>query len=209
MTMRTTSPLLWLIDLALLGFQFLLCLGILLIATVAIYAEFTDASNLQASLPVTVDGGPVFELASQGDEGVWELRLSTVALTTPPGHVRWWNTVVMVGAGVLTAFIVGRLRRVLRSLRMGSPFVSENAAHLRAMGIAIIALEVLRIVVLLVFIAPTLGTLAPMEGASGDSPLRVDASPTWSLLLLGGLVLILSEVFRHGTAMQDEQALTI
>lgn len=98
-----------------------------------------------------------------------------------------------VTVGVML-FVVNRLLAILRTLRFGSPFVKENADHFRGVGYALLIGEGAKI---------AFGFLVLINDAEAD----IDSSiVTWLSIIA---VFVLSEVFREGARMKEEQDLTV
>jgi len=96
-------------------------------------------------------------------------------------------------------FICLQLRRILLTLIDGDPFVPENAGRLSRIGIAIAAMELLRLaVVVFVSAVPTL---------VGDEAPRL--STQFILWISVAALFVLSQVFREGTRLRDEEKMTI
>jgi len=92
-------------------------------------------------------------------------------------------------------YVLNILRKVVKTIIEGNPFVSDNISRLRRMWVIIAAVEILRIVFNLAF------------------PLQTDASmsvsfkfETWFLVFVFA---ILSEAFRYGAEIRRDQELTI
>ncbi len=96
-------------------------------------------------------------------------------------------------------FICFQLRRILLTLADGDPFVPENASRLSRVGIAIAAMELIRIAV--VMVVSTMPTLV------GDEPPRL--STQFILWISVAALFVLSQVFREGTRLRDEEKMTI
>jgi Protein of unknown function (DUF2975) len=96
-------------------------------------------------------------------------------------------------------FICMQLRRILLTLADGDPFVPENASRLSRVGIAIAAMELIRIAV--VMVVSTMPTLV------GDEPPRL--STQFILWISVAALFVLSQVFREGTRLRDEEKMTI
>ena len=108
----------------------------------------------------------------------------------------------LVGLAVIVPgviFICLQLRRILLTLADGDPFVPENARRLSRVGIAIAAMELIRIVT--VMVVSTLPTLV------GDEPPRL--STQFILWISVAALFVLSQVFREGTRLRDEEKMTI
>lgn len=113
---------------------------------------------------------------------------------------------LLAGAVFITAgfVIVGRLRKLFTNFSSGEPFARENAQHLRAIWIAMLALEIARY--LLLALASVLITRF-----GGDLAERVDLNvsislSTWASILI---LIVLAEVFREGARLREDQELTI
>jgi len=95
--------------------------------------------------------------------------------------------------GVLL-YVVERLLEILKTLRFGSPFVKENADRFRKLGWALLIGEGSKIVI---------AVLAAISDAD------VDVGLDGITLIAVIAVFVLSEVFREGARMKEEQDLTV
>ncbi|MFN3959221.1 MAG: DUF2975 domain-containing protein [Parvularculaceae bacterium] len=95
--------------------------------------------------------------------------------------------------GVLL-YVVERLLEILKTLRFGSPFVKENADRFRKLGWALLIGEGSKIVI---------GLLSAITDAD------VDVGLDGITLIAVVAVFVLSEVFREGARMKEEQDLTV
>jgi hypothetical protein len=98
-----------------------------------------------------------------------------------------------VNFGVML-YIVNRLLEILRTLRFGSPFVRENADRFRKVGFALLIGEAAK------FLFFVLGEVFEAD-VGYDTELT-----TWLAIIS---VFVLSEVFREGAKMKEEQDLTV
>lgn len=98
-----------------------------------------------------------------------------------------------ITVGVLL-YVVERLLEILKTLRFGSPFVKENADRFRKLGWALLIGEGSKIVV---------AVLAAISDAD------VDVGLDGITLIAVVAVFVLSEVFREGARMKEEQDLTV
>ena len=105
---------------------------------------------------------------------------------------------VAIGGGIV---IVGRLRRLFEGFSSGEPFRKEYATHLRVIWIAMLVVEVSRMVLGLLL---SVG-LAAFDRVPLDLRIRVDATAWVSILVL----IVIAEVFREGARLREEQELTI
>ncbi|AZU02671.1 hypothetical protein X907_0121 [Glycocaulis alkaliphilus] len=114
-----------------------------------------------------------------------------------------------VAAIIAILFITDRLRRIVITLVQGDPFVPENAGHLRAIALAIAIYQIIRYgahgIIALIF---------TVFGRPVESGVSVQPEFGLNALNIGAWIavialLVLSEVFREGTRLRDEQKLTI
>jgi len=114
------------------------------------------------------------------------------------------NAILLALLLALVLWTLGQLRAVFRTLRDGTPFVPANATRIRFIGFAIIAGEVARAAAVFV------ENYYAMTHFSAPA-LRFDALPDLNVLALidGLIILVISEVFRMGTRLDEEQSLTV
>lgn len=91
-------------------------------------------------------------------------------------------------------FVVNRLLEILRTLRIGSPFVKENADRFRQVGFALLLGEGARIAFLIL-------------GEIFDADVEFEFELTTWISIMA--VFVLAEVFHQGAKMKEEQDLTV
>ena len=118
---------------------------------------------------------------------------------------RWIGPVAaatLLGADLYFAgaiVIVGRLRRIFRTLIAGDPFQPDNVRRLRVIGGALAALELGRYAVA--------GLLRLFVHGPGQFRMGAGLSlTTWFAVLV---IVVLAEVFREGARLRGEAELTI
>jgi hypothetical protein len=104
----------------------------------------------------------------------------------------------------LLLWALTQLRHVFRSLSRGRPFLPENARRIRRVGYAVIAGELARAAIVY-FWSDYTSRHFTANGA------RFIASTDFNVItIVGGLaILVIAEVFREGTRLQEDQSLTI
>ena len=114
------------------------------------------------------------------------------------------SAAILIAMLGLLLFGLGQLRAVFRTLGDGHPFVAANAARFRWVGIAIIASELARAAIVFFENSYAL-THFTAEG------LRFDAWPDLNFFAIvhGLVVLVIAEVFRLGTRLDEDQSLTV
>ena len=110
--------------------------------------------------------------------------------------MRWMRLLMVVGlAAVPVAHVIlARLRAMLTTVRAGDPFVVENARRLHAIAVAVLALELLHLVV---------GAIA-----KSDALVRLGVDIDWSFSFTPWvavlLLFVLAHVFEHGARMRAD-----
>jgi hypothetical protein len=145
--------------------------------------------------------------------GAPSLGITGAELTDVRGSLKFpaRQNAFLIGSGVLLLvmlalawWVLGQLRALFQTLREGQPFVPANARRLRRIAVAIIAGELARAAIVYFenYYAMTYFTADGM---------RFDAPPDLNLFAIvdGLIVLVIAEVFRAGTRLDQEQSLTI
>ena len=145
-----------------------------------------------------VCGALIFSLlliSFQAEEWTWR-ALGVGSVTAHEGVVAGMRSIMVIGIiSVPIAFIVFRqLLRIVKSVRAGEPFTVENAARLKVIAWALLALEVLHICV--VAIASAVSTKEVPLHLGGDFNLT-----GWLAILL---LFVLAQVFLEGARMHDD-----
>src|SRR5262249_30004902 len=110
------------------------------------------------------------------------------------------NALVLMAILAFTAFVVDQLRAVLRTLIQSNPFVPDNARRIQRIGLAEIAGAAL------VFVENYYAmTHVAIAGLTFDDWPRL----SFTTIGYGLIILIIAEVFRTGTRLDEEQSLTI
>jgi hypothetical protein len=109
---------------------------------------------------------------------------------------------VIVGLAVIVPgviYICFQLRHILLTLADGDPFVPENARRLTRIGTAIAAMELIRMATVMVVRA--------VPSLVGDKLPPI--STQFILWISVAALFVLSQVFREGTRLRDEEKMTI
>jgi len=135
-----------------------------------------------------------------GDSGSFRVSYDERAGATWPVVVPAFLIGGVAIAGSLV--IVWRLKKLFDSFSSGEPFRRENAQHLRAIWITMIAIEIARYALM--------GLTGALLAFYGDNvranySFSIDLS-TWGSILI---LIVLAEVFREGARLKEEQELTI
>jgi hypothetical protein len=162
------------------------------------YAHRIDLSDLAAT---TRQGSPV---AVSIEEPV-KIKLSLPSEQGGPSglFLAGLLTLVLVVAGVVL-FFLQQLRGIVATVAEGDPFVRANARRLRVLGVLILVLGVIQP---LAEFATSL--ILRSQFVTQDFQISTRFGFEFSYLFAGLSVLVLAEVFRHGAALREEQALTV
>ena len=125
-----------------------------------------------------------------------------------PGGATWpvVVTALLIGGVAIAGslIIVWRLKQLFESFTTGEPFRRENAQHLRAIWITMLAIEVSRYVLM----GLTSFLLLRFGGGAREISINIDGDriAAWGSILI---LIVLAEVFREGARLKEEQELTI
>jgi Protein of unknown function (DUF2975) len=167
--------------------------------------NFVAGRAAQMVLPVAfdLDAGAAQAISSDHRRtGEIEHASGTLRLTVPD---RAWFA--MAGAGVMVGLVLwmlAELAAVCRSVRDGQPFAARNAGRIRRLALAVVLAEVARAGV--VYAAQ-----AYVAARFAADHLRFTASPSVNAVaMVSALILVvLAEVFRTGTRLDEDQSLTV
>ena len=114
------------------------------------------------------------------------------------------NAVLLVLAMAFFLWIAGQLRAVVRTVRDGKPFIALNATRMRRIGWGLIIGELTTAIVVF-------GESAYAMQHFSIEGLRLSARPDFSVFAIvqGMIVLVIAEVFRAGTRLEEDQSLTV
>jgi hypothetical protein len=117
-------------------------------------------------------------------------------------HFVWLGLVLVALLAALWA--IWNLRAVVKTALAGQPFAPDNSRRLRRIGFIILAVTLAAPLIEYQLGRYLLEQLT-VEGLDLSPALRL--SKDW---ILGGLLfLVLASIFRHGTALEEERALTV
>ena len=125
--------------------------------------------------------------------------LSTFKLSPSPDADRLvfgMRSIAVLGLGAipLNFVVLKRLLRIVETVRAGDPFVATNAGHLRAIGWALLALQLLSIVI---------GGIVRAISTPAH-PVHLDAGFSINGWLAVLLTFLLARVFAEGALMRDD-----
>jgi hypothetical protein len=114
--------------------------------------------------------------------------------------ILWMRMVMVIGIGSVpfTHVVLTRLLAIVETVRLGDPFVAENAARLTTMAWAVLGLELLHL---------SVGALAigPLSNTQLDLHWSFSVIPWLAVLLL----FVLAQVFDDGARMRDDLTGTV
>ncbi|ODS53901.1 MAG: hypothetical protein ABS36_11890 [Acidobacteria bacterium SCN 69-37] len=154
-----------------------------------------DAPALEASAPgLGIDRAAIRDVRAEG----------LLTFAPPRGLFLTGVAVALAGSLALLWWIVTQLRAVFRTLREGHPFVPVNATRIRRIAWVLLLGEAARVAVGMAYGYYTVSHFQ----ASGVHFL---ARPDLNVVVIfeALIILVISEVFRAGTRLDEDQALTI
>ena len=160
--------------------------------------------TLTIPVSVTIDGGRI-AAPSIGIERA-ELRDVRGSLRFPLQRGRLFvvNGLLLILFLVVFLWLNTELQRVLRTVRDGKPFAPSNASRIRRIAWFFIVGE---------FIRATIVYLENSYAAAHFTAegLRFTARPDFSIVAIieGLIILVIAEVFRAGTRLDEDQSLTV
>lgn len=167
--------------------------------------NFVAGSTAEMVLPVAfqldADTARVTSV-DRSNRGAIEKAGGRLRLATP---ARPW--IAMAAAAVVMAlvlWIVAELAALCRSVRDGQPFARANVGRVRRLALALVLAEAVRAVVVYTAHAYVASHFAADHLRFTASP-HVDAPAIVSAMIL----LVLAEVFRTGTRLDEDQSLTV
>jgi len=201
-------------------FRFAIAMGMVATAIGLAVLAFAPAPRVTVTVPVSFrldNASPIrgqtgfgFNFLTETDlareEGKSRVDHVGGALRIPDASKRViaFNALVLMAILAFAAFVVDQLRAVLRTLIHGNPFVPDNARRIQRIGLAVIVGEIARAA--LVFVENYYAmTQVSIAGLTFDDWPRL----SFTTIGYGLIILIIAEVFRTGTRLEEEQSLTI
>jgi hypothetical protein len=186
----------------------LLALSPMVAAPMEVDASWLRVGTTMMTIPVAVAVDERAQHVTAPSIGVEEAALQDLrgSLRFPARKDAFFfaNAVVLVFVLALALWVIGQLRAVFRTVRDGHPFVRANADRLRRIAYGVIAGELAR------------SAIVYFENAYAmrhftAAVLRFVARPDVNgMAIAGGLIiLVVAEVFREGTRLDEEQSLTV
>ena len=163
-------------------------------------------NNWTLTIPVSVaiDGGRI-AAPSIGIEraDLHDLR-GSLRFPLQRGRVFILNSLVLILVMGVGLWLITELQRILRTVRDGKPFAPSNATRVRRIAWVLIAGEFVRAAI--VYLENSYA--ASHFTAEG---FRFTASPDLSVgaIVEGLIILVIAEVFRAGTRLDEDQSLTV
>ena len=185
---------------------YIIAVGASLIAAVIVVATVFDWAPT-VELPVHFTPDPAVYEISGPIAGMRNARIEDAVGTLRfEAHPAIVLTVVGIGlVGVAaTLAVLHQLRGVVATMSVGAPFVVANARRLRIVGLAVIVYELVTACMRLALSLWAMRNLS-VRGLTVRwvFDLRIE------VLLVGAVILVIAEVFRVGTQLQQDHDLTI
>lgn len=178
-----------------------------LVVVLALISAFTGAQLYSvASIPVTLSL-PVSFVQSFGERGVSLLNIQGLLMPTPWGGLPVQIIIaaliytLLENGALLTGIVI--IKKILRSLKEGSPFTLENAKRIKVLALMLAVVPAILLVV-------SLGLVHYQITLQNQTiELKGAGSNITGYLYLSGMLYIIAEVFRKGVQLQEENELTV
>lgn len=201
------------VSLGLLALALVLTIGLLVFSPFIKGPIEVDARWLvvgtRMTIPVSLAVDPGAHRVAAPSLGIQDAQLlnlrGDLRFPTAPGSAFFLgNAALLIAILVVALVVVGQLRAVFRTLRDGKPFVPANAARLRWVASGVIAFEIMRAGIVY-FENYYAMTRFSAEGLRFEARLDLDVFA----IVLALIVLVIAEVFRAGTTLDEDRSLTI
>jgi hypothetical protein len=202
---RLTAFLTVLIDIAWYAAIVLLVLSVAMLAI----APFVNPPDVEIGLSVPA----AFRLVPSAHTVPGVSGAENVRIINARGDLRFSprNRVVVANAAVFLIivfaagiWVLGQLRGVFRTLRAGQPFVPANAVRIRRIAYAVILSELAHVVISYAATRYVMTNFS-LDGVLFETRLEMDGMA----IVYGLIILVIAEVFREGTRLDQDQSLTI
>jgi hypothetical protein len=186
---------------------YLLFLVLILFGT--IYSFFSeDNSNLAPKIPIEFKtheyGTMQFSDGTTSKISIGS-QSKIVFLSTVPFKIWLIRVISIYIMYALTFYILYLLRKFFQTLKEDNPFTRKNGTRLRAMGITVIIASVFWTKIYSLLLTLMVKGKISIEGIK----IRSNSHFDFQVILLGLIIIVISEVFRLGSEMKEEQELTI
>jgi hypothetical protein len=183
---------------------------LILSAGLLVLAPWVDPPRIEVTFDVPAafriepDAHPLTTLTSRVANVHLEAARGSLRFSPRSSGVVAWGAVFLIGVFGVVIWVLGQFRAVFRTLRQGHPFVADNASRIRRIGYAVILAEIGRAALAYVGMHYTM-THFSVQG------LQFEARPTLNIvgIMCGLIILVIAEVFREGTRLDEEQSLTV
>lgn len=135
---------------------------------------------------------------------IWNLRGELVTKFRSAWAEWAWQLLLLLMFGFIL-WILRLLDRIVNEVVKGHPFTLDNARRLRTIGLLVVFESLLTP-------AASYATSVWLVGKVEATGVVLSPTNEWgsmSAFLLGSLIIIIAEAFRHGAAMREEQELTV
>ncbi|MCP4723631.1 MAG: DUF2975 domain-containing protein [bacterium] len=192
----------WYVLLAALGIMAI----IIVIALTPGFNDILPLNSFKAPVLFSYDGPVIRIESSNPDFNDVEVRVQAGELTMKASSIGFW---LMVSEAMLIWILVGmfilfNIRKIINNLTKAHPFEIENVKRLRIIGYTLIAGEIIN---WLLFFIMNLIYSDDFSVYAGDIYFGLDKNIT--IIFVGLVILVISEIFRVGFDMRKEQELTI
>ncbi len=171
-------------------------------------AWISAGSNSTMTIPVSVAVDSAAHPIVAPALGVKDARLENLhgylRFPTRHGPIVTGHAVLLMLMFAIGWWVVGQLRAVFRTLRAGRPFVPANATRLRRVAYGAMAAEIVRAAVFFFE-----HQYASTHFSAPGLRFEVHSDLSGATIVFALIILVIAEVFRAGTRLDEEQSLTV
>ena len=182
--------------------------GLVLMIILLLCSFFVDfqTDKLTMDLPVALELNTSAHSIDSTVPTVWQLEKvhGNIKFPVRKGAFLSGSTFVITLAVCFILWIVTQLREVFRTLSRGRPFVAENSRRIRWVGLAVLIGEFVRAILLFFF------SLYTSQHFTINGVRFIASADLSGITIMSGLaILVIAEVFREGTRLEEDQSLTM
>lgn len=178
----------------------------LLLLLVSPWADFGGNGTLGIPVALDIDSQALHVMARDFPAGTARLTkvTGTLQFTAPSKRALVAPLLTLTVMLLLAVWVVQQLRELLRAISGGRVFDPRNARYVQRIGWAVIAAEPLR-----AWITYSANTYAASRFVADGMRFVWNVDVNLSAVFCGLVILVIAEVFRAGTKLDEDQSLTI
>ena len=189
------------------------CAGLAIWLLISPFVMAHSKTGMDAAIPVAIGSRSVRPVIPVEATAEQEGTIHSLQIVDARGELRFitsrWelqfacNLAYLAGA-LIVMVVIHLIRSVLREVARGTPFGSDSAKRIRAIGLLFVLLAILRAIAEYVTARLVLARISVV-----DLALSPPLSLNFDTVLAGLLIVVFSQVWIYGAELAHEQSLTI